>query len=117
FGVGGGIGFEVNPSTQFELGVLWQSRTFEVTTSPIGGGTNRSRRQPTADPMGGGTNRSDDSPTSYQLAARLMWQWQPNVLVVPVFKWYSFDYSYKVTTGGARITRDGTPKGWRPGGE
>jgi len=99
FGVGGGLGFEVNPSTMFEVGVLWQSRTFEVTTSPIGGAT----------------NSSDDSPTSYQLAARLMWQWQPNVLVVPVFKWYSFDYGYKTTTGGLSSTREATQKGWQIG--
>jgi len=99
FGVGGGLGFEVNPSTQFELGILWQSRTFEVTTSPIGAAT----------------NRDDDSPTSYQIAARLMWQWQPNVLVVPVFKWYSFDYSYKVTAAGLTQTRSATQKGWQIG--
>lgn len=99
FGVGGGLGFEVNPSTQFEVGVLWQSRTFEVTQSPIGAAT----------------NQKDDSPTSYQLAARLMWQWQPNVLVVPVFKWYSFDYSYKVTSAAGTITRNATQKGWQIG--
>lgn len=100
FGVGGGLGFEVNPSTQFEVGVLWQSRTFEVTQSPIGAST----------------NQKDDSPTSYQLAARLMWQWQPNVLVVPVFKWYSFDYSYKVTDAvNGSVTRDATQKGWQIG--
>ena len=100
FGVGGGLGFEVNPSTQFEVGVLWQSRTFEQTTSPIGANT----------------NQKDDSPTSYQLAARLMWQWQPNVLVVPVFKWYSFDYSYKVTSAAnGTVTRSATQKGWQIG--
>jgi hypothetical protein len=100
FGFGGGLGFEVNPSTQFEVGVLWQSRTFEVTTSPIGGNT----------------NQKDDSPTSYQLAARLMWQWQPNVLVVPVFKWYSFDYGYKVTdAANGTVTRSATQKGWQIG--
>lgn len=100
FGVGGGLGFEVNPSTMAEIGILWQSRTFENTTTPVGGGV---------------TNRSDDSPTSYQLSGRLMWQWQPNVLVVPVFKWYSFDYSYKVTTTAGTTTRDATQKGWQLG--
>jgi len=99
FGFGGGLGFEVNPSTQFEIGVLWQSRTFEVTSSPIAAAT----------------NQKDDSPTSYELAARLMWQWQPNVLVVPVFKWYSFDYGYKVTDATGTITRDATQKGWQIG--
>lgn len=99
FGVGFGAGFEINPSTMFEAGVLWQSRTFENTVSPIGGGT----------------NSADDSPTSYQLAARMMWQWQPNVLVVPVFKWYSFDYSYKTTSGGLTSTREASQKGWQIG--
>lgn len=98
-GVGGGVGFEMNPSTMFEAGVLWQSRTMEQTTTPIG----------TA------TNWSDDSPTSYQLAARLMWQWQPNVLVVPVFKWYSMDYGFKTTTGALTSTREATQKGWQIG--
>lgn len=98
-GVGAGIGFEVNPSSTFEGSILWQSRTFEQTTNPIGGGT----------------NVSDDSPTSFELAARLMWQWQPNVMVVPVFKWYSFDYSYTVTSGATTITRDATQKGWQFG--
>ncbi|MEO5617019.1 MAG: hypothetical protein ABIS67_04555, partial [Candidatus Eisenbacteria bacterium] len=99
FGVGFGVGFEVNPSSMFEVGVLWQSRTFENTLAPIGGGT----------------NSSEDSPTSYQLAARLMWQWQPNVLVVPVFKWYSFDYAYKTTTGSLTSVRSADQKGWQIG--
>jgi hypothetical protein len=99
-GFGGGFGFEVNPSTMAEVSVLWQSRTFEVTSAPIG----------TA------VNRNDDSPTSYELAGRLMWQWQPNVLVVPVFKWYTFDYSYSRTAGaGPTVTRSATQKGWQLG--
>lgn len=98
-GYGGGVGFEVNPSTMFEAGILYQSRTFERTTAPIG----------TA------TNSSEDSPGSYELTARLMWQWQPNVMVVPVFKWYSFDYSYKTTTGPLTSTRDASQKGWQIG--
>src|SRR5262249_8365416 len=48
--------------------------------------------------------------------ARLMWQWQPNVMVVPVFKYYSFDYGYKVTVGTATTTRNATQKGWEFGG-
>jgi len=99
FGVGGGVGFEMNPSTMFEASILYQSRTFENTVSPIGGNT----------------NSTEDSPGSYQLAARLMWQWQPNVMVVPVFKWYNFNYSYKTTTGALTSTRDATQKGWQIG--
>jgi hypothetical protein len=103
-GLGAGLSFEMNPSTTFDGSILWQSRTFENTTSPA---------------TAPNTNVSDDSPTSFQLAARLMWQWQPNVMVVPVFKWYSFDYSYKVaTTTGAGTTTSAsalTQKGWQIG--
>jgi len=99
FGVAGGVSFEVNPSTTFDGSLLWQSRTFERTASPIGGAT----------------NVSEDNPTSYLLAARLMWQWQPNVMVMPVFKWFSYDYSAKRTVGAATTTADATQKGWQIG--
>src|SRR5262249_11578681 len=99
WGFGAGVGFEVNPTSTFEASILWQNRTFENTTSPIGGAT----------------NISEDSPTTYEFAARLLWQWQPNVLVVPVFKWYSFDLSTKTTTGGATTAADNTLKGWQLG--
>lgn len=99
-GFGAGIGFEVNPSSTFEGSVLWESRKFQHTITPIGGAT----------------NRSEDSPTTFELAARLMWQWEPNVMVVPVFKYYSFDYGYKVTVGTATTTRKATQKGWEFGG-
>jgi hypothetical protein len=99
FGLGAGIGFEINPSSSFEGSVLWQSRTFEDTTNPIGGGT----------------NMSEDSPTTFQLAARVMWQWQPNVMVVPVFKWWSYDHGFKSTTGAVTTTVEATQKGWQLG--
>lgn len=99
FGISGGVSFEVNPSTQFDGSILYQSRTFERT----------------AEPIGGNTNVSEDSPTSYLLAARLQWQWQPNVMVMPVFKWYSYDYAAKRTVGAATTTADATQKGWQIG--
>jgi len=99
FGFGGGISFEINPQSTFEGSILWQSRTYESTANPIGGNT----------------NVSEDNPTSYQLAARVMWQWQPNVMVMPVFKYYSFDYSSKVTVGAATNTANNTQKGWQFG--
>ncbi len=98
-GIGGGVGFEVNPNTNVELGLLYQTRTWENTTAPIGGAT----------------NGSEDSPTSYLFAARAMWQWQPNVMVTPVFRWYSYDLSRKSVTGGATSTFDNTLKGWQVG--
>ncbi len=99
FGISGGVSFEVNPSTTFDGSILYQSRKFERTASPIGAAT----------------NSSEDSPTSYLIDARLLWQWQPNVMVVPVFKWYSYDYSAKRTVGAVTTTADATQKGWQLG--
>ncbi len=98
-GISGGIGFEINPSTMFEGSVLYQTRTFERTAAPIGGNT----------------NASDDKPAAYMLAARMMWQWQPNVMVTPVLKYYSYDYSVKRTVGSTTTTSDATQKGWQLG--
>src|SRR5207249_4595966 len=54
----------------------------------------------------------EDGSTTYQGAARMMWQWMPNVMVVPVFKVYSYDISSKSTAGG--IDKH-TLKGWQAG--
>lgn len=91
-GFGGGLGFEMNPNTSGEVALLYQSRTFEV-TSPA-------------------EKIEDDGAASYQLAARVMWQWQPNVVVTPVFKWYSYDLSTKSSIGGSA---DNSLKGWQIG--
>lgn len=102
-GLGGGIGFEMNPNTMVELSFLYQARTFESNTTA--GGTT--------------TKSEEEEPTTYLVAARAMWQWQPNVVVTPVFKWYSYDLSNKtaVTTGGVTTTTmfDNTLKGWQIG--
>jgi hypothetical protein len=42
---------------------------------------------------------------------RAMWQWQPNVMVTPVFRWYSFDLSTKSDT----TLKDNTLSGWQAG--
>lgn len=106
-GLAGGVGFEINPSTMFEVGLVYQTRTFERTTTPLAAAT---VPQP---------NMSEDSPGSYALSARLMWQWQPNVMVVPVAKVYSFDYSYKTASvtgaGAVNSTREASQKGWQLG--
>jgi hypothetical protein len=98
-GLGGGVGFEVSPNTTAEFALLYQTRTWENTTSPIGGAT----------------NGSEDSPTTYLLSGRAMWQWQPNVMVTPIFKWYSYDLSRKSVTGATTTTFDNTLKGWQIG--
>ncbi len=92
-GLGGGIGFEMNPSTNVEIGLLWQNRTYELSDSL-------------------GNTEEDDGPTTYQVAARAMWQTQPNLVVIPVFKWYSYDLSTKDIAGN---TLDNSLTGWQVG--
>src|SRR5207302_5674613 len=72
---------------------LYENRTFTITDTT-------------------GATLEEDGPASYQLGARMQWQWQPNVMVVPVFKYYSFDLSTK-TTGGP--TLDNSLSGWQAG--
>ena len=93
FGVGVGLGFEMSPTTNIETNILYQSRHFEISDS------------------NGVTLAEDDGKTTYQVAARAWWQWQPNVMVVPVFKWYSYDLSTSVGTA----TADNSLKGWQLG--
>jgi len=99
FGLGGGIGFEMNPTSNVEASVLYQRRTFVVRDTVAG----------TPETY------EEDGPTTYQVAARAMWQWQPNIMVVPVFKWYSFDLSTKASAGSSGLTEKNTLKGWQLG--
>jgi len=92
-GVGVGLGFEMSPTTNIETNIMWQSRSFEIADT------------------NGVTTAESDGKTTYQLAVRAWWQWQPNVMVVPVFKWYSYDLS---TTAGA-TSADNSLKGWQVG--
>jgi hypothetical protein len=94
-GLGAGVAFEMSPTTNVEGSVLWQNRTF------------------TNDDPGAGVDTEEDSPTTYVVAARAMWQWQPNVMVTPVFKWYSYDLSTK--DNAASTTADNSLKGWQIG--
>lgn len=96
FGFGVGLGFEMNSNTTTELSLLYQNRTFEVSTTP-------------------GNSYADDGGTNYSFAGRMMWKWQPNVLVVPVAKFYSFDLSQKRVTAGTPTTFDNSIKGWQAG--
>jgi hypothetical protein len=95
FGVGAGIAFEMSPTTNLEGAVLFQNRSF------------------TNDDPGAGVDTEEDSPSTYVVSARAMWQWQPNVMVVPVFKWYSYDLSIK--DNAASTTETNTLKGWQLG--
>ena len=93
WGFGAGFGMELSPTSQVELSVLYQTRTFEISDTL-------------------GATSEEDGPTTYQLAARAFWQWQPNVVVVPVVKWYSFDLSTADPVAG---TDDNSLKGWQLG--
>jgi len=92
-GLGVGVGFELSPTMNVETSLLWQSRTFEVVDTT------------------GVTLTESDGTSTYEFAARAWWQWQPNVMVVPVFKFYSYDLS---TTTGA-TGADNSLKGWQAG--
>jgi hypothetical protein len=95
WGFGGGLGFEVNPSTNAEVSLLWQTRTFELKDSLA-------------------NKTANDGSSAYQIAGRAMWQWQPNVMVIPVVKFYNYDLSTK-STGAVSATSDNTLKGWQAG--
>ncbi|HEU5112797.1 MAG TPA: hypothetical protein VFU96_05725 [Acidimicrobiia bacterium] len=92
-GLGVGLGWEMSPSTNLEVAGHYQSRSFELTDTL------------------GTTIAEDDGKTTYQLLARAFWQWQPNVMVVPVFKWYSYDLS---TATGPTIASN-HQNGWQLG--
>ncbi len=103
-GVSGGIGFEMNSTTNAEIAALWQSRSFENST--VGPGAAIARNE-------------DNGTSTYMIAGRMMWQWQPNVMVVPVFKWYSFDLARQTTTSPPSPPTvnsfDNSLKGWQLG--
>jgi hypothetical protein len=93
WGLGGGLGFEMNANTNVEVSLLYQNRKFE------------------ADSVAG-TKLKDDGPSTYMVSVRAMYQWEPNVMLVPVFKYYSFDLSER--EAGAAATSN-TLKGWQAG--
>lgn len=99
FGIGAGLGFEMNENTSTEFSVLYQTRTFE-NSSTSGATTNAYQ---------------DNGGTTYLVAGRMMWKWQPNVLVVPVAKFYSFDLSNEVVSGATTTSFDNKLSGWQLG--
>ncbi len=94
-GVGAGVGFEMSPTSNVEFGLLWQNRTWLLDVPGLRG--------------------EEDGASAYLLAARAMWQWQPNIMIVPVFKWYNFDLGEKFTAGSTVTTFDNSRKGWQVG--
>jgi hypothetical protein len=98
-GIGAGVGFEMNPNTNIELTVLYQARSFEVSTTT-----------PAAV-----TTLQDDGAGNYLVGGRALWQWQPNVLVIPVVRFYSFDLSTSSTVAGVTTVADNSLTGWQAG--
>lgn len=104
-GLGAGIGFELSPTSNVEANILFQNRTYSLKDTT------------------GTFIAEEGGPTTYQVAARAMWQWQPNIMVVPVFKFYSYDLSTQVTgtapggtpPGTPLVTEENTLKGWQVG--
>ena len=95
-GVGAGVGFELNPTSNVELGLLWQNRTW-VEDTP-------------------GLRNQDKGASAYLFSGRAMWQWQPNIMVVPVVKYWSVDLGQQSTpTGGTATGLDEDFKGWQAG--
>jgi hypothetical protein len=96
-GFGGGLGFEHSATLQSEVAFLYQSRTFKWENS-------------------GGDVFESDGGGAYLASGRMMWQWQPNVLVVPVVRLYSFDMSEKTTPAdGEAVKDDAKLSGWQAG--
>ena len=96
-GFGGGVGFEMNPNTNVELSLLYQSRDFQNSVT-------------------GGTREEEDNTSNWMVAGRAFWQWQPNVVVTPVVKFYRFGLSTKSTpTGGNSVTFENSLNGWQAG--
>jgi hypothetical protein len=93
-GVGAGVGFELSPTSNVEIGLLWQNRTWLL---DVPGGI-----------------AEDDGGTAYLLAARAMWQWQPNIMVVPVIRVLQLRPRREVTpTAGTTTSFDNSRKGWQ----
>jgi len=93
-GFGGGLSFENSANMRSDIAFLYQSRTYDSLVT-----SNKS------EDGGGGT---------YLLAARAFYQWEPNVTLVPVFKYYSFDLSQK-HGGAVQVSTDNSLKGWQAG--
>ena len=95
-GFAAGVTWEMSPSTNVDIAAHYQTRDFEVHDTT------------------GVTLAESDGNSSYQVAARMWWQWQPNVMVVPVLKYYQYDLSTNLPAPGPGSTNN-TLKGWQAG--
>jgi len=91
-----GAGLEINPNATLEVALHSQDRTFEQLIA--------------------GTTYTEDGGSTWLASARLLWQWQPNLLVVPVAKFYTYDLSTATTPpGGPTAVQDNSLSGWEAG--
>lgn len=100
-GFGGGIGFDMTDKAMLEAAFLYQSRTF-------------------SDPSGTGGlpgTLSEDGSGAYLASARLMWQWKPDVMLVPMGRLYSFDLSesFAGDDPATSFSTDLKQSGWQVG--
>lgn len=102
-GLGGGIGFDISDRAMIEGALLWQSRTFKFD-------------DPNGVVLATPGVFEDDGGGSYLASVRMTWQWKPDVMIVPVGRYYSFDLSSKFTpVGGTLTTTDVKLHGWQIG--
>lgn len=94
-GIGAGVGFEMSPTSNAEFSLLYQTRSWLLDIPGLRG--------------------EESGGSAYLMSARAMWQWQPNIMVVPVFKYYNFDLGEKFTAGSTVTTFDNSRKGWQVG--
>jgi hypothetical protein len=101
FGIGVGASTEWSENATIEASILWQTRSYEESVTGAGAG-----------------KLEDDGGGNYLLAVRAMHKCTPNMTIVPVFKYYSFDLSQK-GSGAVPAAELGswsnTIKGWQAG--
>ena len=95
-GYGAGWSMEMNPNTTADFSLLYQKRTFENSQTNV-------------------NKYSDDGGSNYSVGFRAMHKCTPNMTVVPVVKFYSYDLSTQSTVGAATTSASNTLKGWQLG--
>ncbi len=90
-GFGGGYGWDMNASTQVEVAVLYQQRTFDE----------------------GPSGYADNGGTNLLVAARAFRKASGNLTIIPAVKYWSQDYSY--TDNETTTNYDQKLSGWQAG--
>lgn len=88
-GFGGGFGYELSPKLSIETSILFQRRTFMAKDTLYDQSAFVGNYNEEGGLTASGQKWENDGSSAYLMAARGLWQAQPNLLVVPVFKLYS----------------------------